>query len=132
MHMLCIIHSFSIAQGYSHFSLILITSHNLSNNLTVVMSLMIWLLLRPSISYGVFCQKKKSTTVFTETCFLLWHSYPDHQYYKHVIINDNRIDFLICWTAVKLFKRLFCFFSSLHTDFHTRHINAEFVYDFEL
>lgn len=36
MHMLCIIYSFSIAQGYSHYSLNLITSHNLSYNLNVV------------------------------------------------------------------------------------------------
>lgn len=34
--MLCIIYSFSIAQGYSHYSLNLITSHNLSYNLNVV------------------------------------------------------------------------------------------------
>lgn len=44
---------------------------------------MIWLLFHS-------CGLKNK--VFIETVF--WRSYPDHQNYKHVIINDNRTDFL--------------------------------------
>lgn len=32
---------------------------------------------------------KKWTTIFTQTFVLFWHSYPDHQYNKHVIINET-------------------------------------------
>lgn len=69
--MLCIIYSFSIAQGYSHYSLNLITSHNLSYNLNVVKTYDLTSFKTFHFVWGFFVKKKtkKPTTVFTEICF---------------------------------------------------------------
>lgn len=59
--MLCIIYSFSIAQGYSHYSLNLITSHNLSYNLNVVKTYDLTSFKTFHFVWGFFVQKKKKT-----------------------------------------------------------------------